>query len=172
MPSSVLRPIRRPLEYKLRGRSKIGSTPFLPHHEPAPCQSSPSSRLEAGPVWLGGWVWRSYWFGVSTGDSSLRHTWKASLRRCRVTLDYAQSAAHLSAIDPFSLSANYPLSMTLPTAISTFVVPHRTSTNIFDFLGSADVLSKLYQLGFMSALPGVLGLSSMDGVRMLGGVPT
>jgi len=84
-----------------------------------------------------------------------------------VTLDYASSAHHLSHLDPFSLAANaQALSVPLPTAISTFIIPHRDSANFFDLLERLDLWRRLDELGVLS------GPAVAEGVRMLGGVPT
>ena len=56
--------------------------------------------------------------------------------------------------------------MPLPSAISTFILPHRDSANFFDLLERLDVWRRLDELGVLSS-PAVV-----QGVRMLGGVPT
>jgi len=74
---------------------------------------------------------------------------------------------HLAHLDPFSLAANaQALSVPLPSAISTFILPHRDSANFFDLLERLDVWRRLDELGVLSS-PAVV-----QGVRMLGGVPT
>ena len=91
---------------------------------------------------------------------------------CRVTLDYATSTHHLASLDPFA-PTHYTLSIPLPTAVSAFVIPHRSSANFFDLFERAEIWRRLDGLGVrLTRVDGNPHRLGVEGVRMVGGVPT
>ena len=120
----------------------------------------------------GNWAW---WVGVEILLVWGVFRWVSLLFRLdahlliqrRVTLDYAQSTAFLTSLDPFSpiLSPahSFALSVPLPSAVSAFVIPRRGSANLFDLLERAGMWSRLEGWG----LDG-----NASGLKLIGGVPT
>ncbi|ORY26336.1 hypothetical protein BCR39DRAFT_560592 [Naematelia encephala] len=125
----------------------------------AQLQTGTAQMVKRGWRW-GSWTW---WLGMEA---------LLIFGVFRVTLDYATSASYLAQLDPFALhvssraAANLGLTIPLPTAVSAFVVQHRGSANFFDLMESLEVWRYLEKLGI-----GV-GMEGMQGVRMLGGVPS
>jgi hypothetical protein len=93
-------------------------------------------------------------------------------------VDYATSSHYLSHLDPFSLkhSRNMALSIPLPTAVSGFVVKHRSSANFFDLLEKVDIWKYVDKFASETE-PGLSKVTlsvggEVRGGRLLGGVPT
>ncbi len=94
------------------------------------------------------------------------------LMALRVTLDYATSTHHLSTLDPFAPST-FALSIPLPTAVSAFVIPHKSSANFFDLIERAELWRRLEGWGVgMVRVENVHERIGLGGLRMMGGVPT